>query len=136
MSVVSLLGGEGRPNVFQETCARRVAEVLSRHGFASTIFVAGEGTSSWYWTAFQFHQKEHRIEIYPKIVVMHQDEDQLYFECYMNDEFESEAALIKGFSTRLDRYLGGGTWEGPEEKGFLEVVKGKIERLFGRRETQ
>ena len=51
--------------------------------------------------SFKFDNKDHRIEIYPKIVVMHQGDR--YFESYMPSEFESEAALVDGFAQHLLR---------------------------------
>jgi hypothetical protein len=53
-----------------------------------------------------------------------------YFECYMQEEFVSEQALIEGFAVRLDRYLSGGPWAGPDEKGLPDVIKEKVSRLF------
>lgn len=133
MSIISLLGGQGDPTEFQRACSRRLAEVLSGHGLGPATFVLGEGAPEWYWMSFQIAGKDHRIEIYPKIVVMHQDDR--YFESYMPYEFKSEASLVDGFANRLDRYLSGGPWADPSEQSFAEVVKGKLARLFRGRQS-
>ena len=109
---------------FQKDCIQRIGEVFSRHHLEPPTFVRGEGSSGWYWAIFSLNAQEHRIEVYPNIVVMHRGES--YFECYMDEEWKSEEALIEGFATRLDRYLSGGSWAGPDEKGLPDVIKNKV----------
>jgi hypothetical protein len=53
------------------------------------------------------------------------------FESYMSEEFESEEALREGFAARLDRYLGGGEWAGPDEPGFWKSLKLSVKGLLG-----
>lgn len=115
---------------FQQTCIQRLGEVFSRHDLDAPSFVRGEGSSGWYWATFSLNGQEHRIEVYPDIVVMHRGES--YFECYMDEEWKSEETLVEGFATRLDRYLSGGPWAGPDEKGFPETLKEKARRIAGR----
>jgi hypothetical protein len=113
---------------FQLNCAQRVLEVFSSHGAFTPDFVLGEGSPHWYWSSFRFRQELHRIEIYPKIVVMHQGDR--YFECYLAQELVNEQTLIDGFATRLNRYLSGGPWASTDEKNLSELVKDKVSRLF------
>lgn len=116
--------------VFQRACIQKIGEVFSRQGLDAPPFVRGEGSSGWYWATFSLNGQEHRIEVYPDIVVMHRGES--YFECYMDEEWASEEALIQGFATRLDRYLSGGPWAGPDEKGFPDVLKEKVRKIARR----
>lgn len=115
---------------FQQTCILRIQEVFSRHKLEVPLFIPGEGSFGWYWATFSLEGQEHRIEVYPDIVVMHRGES--YFECYMDEEWKSEEALIAGFATRLDRYLSGGPWAGPGEKGLPDLVKERIGRVLRR----
>ena len=115
---------------FQKGCIQRIQEVFSRHALDAPSFVPGEGSSGWYWATFSRNGQEHRIEVYPDIVVMHRGES--YFECYMDEEWTSEEALIQGFATRLDRYLSGGPWAGPDEKGFPDALKEKVRKIARR----
>jgi hypothetical protein len=117
---------------FQQACIQRIGEVFSRHHLETPPFIRGEGSAGWYWATFSLEGQEHRIEVYPDIVVMHRDES--YFECYMDEEWKSEEALIEGFATRLDRYLSGGPWAGPDEKGWPDLLKERVRRI-GRRIT-
>jgi hypothetical protein len=113
----------GNPKSFQEICIPRIVGILQGHGIDARLTL-GEGSPTWYWTTFLINAREHRIEIYSDIAVMHQDDR--YFECYMPEEFENGSTLIEGFATRLDRYLSGGPWEGPDEKGLPDDIKGRI----------
>lgn len=115
---------------FQKTCIQRIGEVFSRHHIETPQFVRGEGSSGWYQATFPLNGQEHRIEVYPDIVVMHRGES--YFECYMDEEWKSEDALIEGFATRLDRYLSGGPWAGPDEKGLPDILRDKMKTIVRR----
>ncbi|HKI00414.1 MAG TPA: hypothetical protein VKK31_00395 [Thermoanaerobaculia bacterium] len=115
---------------FQQACIQRIEEVFSRHHLEAPSFMQGEGSSGWYWATFSLKGQEHRIEVYPDIVVMHRGES--YFECYMDEEWKSEEALIEGFAIRLDRYLSGGSWAGPDEKGLPDLIKQKVEKVLRR----
>jgi hypothetical protein len=115
---------------FQRVCLQRIAEVFSTHHLEEPSFVRGEGSSGWYWATFLFDGQEHRIEVYPDNVVMHRGES--HFECYMDEEWKSEEALIEGFATRLDRYLSGGPWGGPDEKGLPDLIMERVGRTARR----
>jgi hypothetical protein len=119
---------------FQQGCLRRIGEVFARHHLEEPSFIRGEGSSGWYWANFSFNGEEHRIEVYPDIVVMHRGES--YFECYMDEEWKSKEALIEGFATRLDRYLSGGPWAGPDEKGLPDSIKERIGQVLRRVRTK
>lgn len=118
------------PKEFQEACIRRVREVLIDHGLQEPLFHCEGGKSVYCSTLFKFRELAHLLEVYEDIVVMHQGEQ--YFECYMPEELKSDAALIEGFAARLDRYLSGGPWEGPDEKGLPDLIKEKVKALFRR----
>lgn len=101
----------------QDACAARLAEVLTRNGYDEIRFEYRTDGVPRYAAGFEFQGKEHEIEVYEDGPVMTSG-GQL-FESYLPEEFESEEALLDGFSERLDRYLAGGEWKGPREPGFL-----------------
>lgn len=104
-----------RANPFLESAQRAVSFVLRRHGIDPDFKTQIHNGKSWLSHSFVRNGQRYRIEIYEDSVVMHQG-DRL-FEPYMTQEFESDQAQIQGFCERLDRYLGGGDWEGPNEDG-------------------
>lgn len=116
---------------FQVAGVERVKEVLEKHGIKAE-FRLNIGAQKAYWTSFVFKGEEHTVAVYEDNANMQQGPN--LFECYMPDEFKSDASLIEGFAVRLDRYLSGGDWEGEGEEGFLGDVKKRLAQVFVRRE--
>lgn len=103
---------------FMDRAETAVSSVLKTHQIVDSSFIREDGDKTpWRHLTFFWEGEDHRIEIYRDEVVMHQG-DRL-FEPYMPREFESNEAQIRGFCERLDRYLSGGDWEGPDEVGPL-----------------
>lgn len=115
---------------FQESCAARIREVLARHGYDDVSFEYVTNGLPRYVAEIDVQGKPHEIEVYETRPVMLSGKQ--LFEPYMPEEFESQESLLDGFATRLDRYLGGGGWEGPDEPGFWQAVKLSFKGLFGR----
>lgn len=115
---------------FQQSCVERLQEVLATHGYNEVAFEYITRGHPYYLARLDFENRAHEIEVYEDGPVMHRGEE--LFEPYMSEEFESEAALREGFATRLDRYLSGGPWEGPDEPGLWESVRRYVRRLAGR----
>lgn len=105
--------------------------MLSKHGYGDVSFDYVVGDLASYTARIDFKGRQHKIEVYEDGPVMLSGEQ--LFEPYLREEFDSEEALREGFATRLDRYLGGGEWEGPDEPSLWESVKLSLRRLFGRR---
>lgn len=112
---------------FQGLCGERLSQVMLRHG-RDVSFKHVNGDPGPIAVVFEFDGRTHEIGIYEDTVNMR--EGKSLFECYMTEEFESELALIEGFATRLDRYLSGGPWEGPDETGLPDLIKGSVKRFF------
>lgn len=117
---------------FQRECARRLDETIAEHGLGRPTWSLKTDGRHRLEGHFEFEGKAYRIEIYSDVVVMHQDDDRRYFESYMPEEFRSESSLIEGFASRLDRFLSGGDWAGPDEKGSAGSIKAGFKRLFRR----
>lgn len=116
--------------IFQELAVQRLTEVLVKHGKSEAGFRYVTQGFPHFSTDFDFKGKMHNIAVFVNDVTMYEDDS--LFECYMPEEFKSESALIEGFTNRLDRYLSGGPWEGPDEKGFLDLIKEKVKTFFRR----
>lgn len=119
-------------NSFQAAAVGKIREVLDRHGIQAEDFRLNVGARKAYWTSFSFKGEEHTVAVYDDNVNMQQGPN--LFECYMPDEFKSDASLIEGFSSRLDRYLSDGAWEGEGEEGPLAGVRKRLAQVFIRRE--
>ena len=114
---------------FQQACIERLSQVLKKHKKEGSFEHQVNGLVR-FTVVFDFEGRTYEIGIYKETVTMW--EGRSLFECYMPEEFESEPALIDGFATRLDRYLSGGPWEGPAEKGLPDLIKENVKRLFRR----
>jgi hypothetical protein len=114
----------GLPNSFQQACARRVISVLSTHGINAPVLHYQRGAKEAFWLEFTLRGEECVLAIYEDEVNMFHGKALL--EPYMHAEFRTDETLIEGFASRLDRYLGGGPWAGPEEKSFSQAVQSKI----------
>lgn len=119
-----------RSREFQESCVSSIREVLARHGYGDVKFEYVTGDLPCYVAELEFQGNQHEIEVYEDGPVMLSGKQ--LFESYMPEEFESEEAFREGFAMRLDRYLGGGDWAGPDEPGFWQAVKLSFKGLFGR----
>jgi hypothetical protein len=104
--------------------------VLAKQGYGDMGFKYVTNGLPRYVAEIDFQGRPHKIEVYETGPVMLSGKQ--LFEAYMPEEFESEEALRESFAMRLDRYLGGGEWEGPDEPGFWESLKLTFKRLFGR----
>ena len=105
---------------FREPCRDRVMATFSALGLDVPGFREVED-ANYLLAEFEHRGRTHRIEIYDDSVVML--EGRHLFEAYMAKENESTQSLIDGFTTRLSRYLTGGPWEGPDEKGPIDRVR-------------
>lgn len=115
---------------FQASCVERIRGVLAEHGYADVTFVRRtDGRFRWV-ASFVFQGKRHKIEVYEDGPVMLCGKQ--LFEPYQPEEFQDKQALREGFATRLDRYLSGGSWEGPDEAGVWESLKASLKRIFSR----
>lgn len=122
----------GEPSGFQAAAVEKIQAVLEKHGIKTEGFRLNLGARKAYWASFPFRGEEHTVAVYDDNVNMQQGPN--LFECYMPDEFKSDASLIEGFSSRLDRYLSGGDWAGEGEEGPLAGVRKRLAQAFGRRE--
>lgn len=111
-----------------EAAIQRLQDVLAEHGYTENAFTYNTEGFPAYITDFAFCDQTHTIAIYENDILMYAG-NQL-FECYMREEYKSNSKLIDGFATRLDRYLSGGPWEGPDEKSLPDAIKEKAQELF------
>ena len=118
------------PNSFQAAAIEKIMAVLEKKE-AGPKFQLDAGARKTFWTSFQFNGDEHILAIYEDNINMTQGPN--LYESYMPEEFKSDEALIEGFTTRLQRYLSGGGWAGPREKGLPDVIKEKLGLLLGKR---
>ena len=118
------------PTAFQAEAMKRLAEVLRKHKILFSDFSVNRGAKTAFFTSFTFAGEEHLLAIYDDEINMTQGPN--LFESYMPNEFKSGATLIEGFETRLNRYLGGGCWEDPAEKGLADFIKEKVKYLLRR----
>jgi len=104
---------------FQKVAKKAIVDVLRERGIPQAFMEAEDADGKpWMSCVFQWSGREYEIEIFQDSVVMTSGKE--LFEPYMPREFSSADAQIIGFTTRLDRYLSGGDWEGPDEEGFVE----------------
>lgn len=114
--------------LFQELAVKRLTEVLVKHGKAQVGFRYVTQGFPHFSVDIDFQGKVHNIAVFENDLAMYENDS--LFECYMPEEFKSELTLIEGFASRLDRYLSGGPWEGPDEKGLPDLIKEKVMALF------
>lgn len=114
----------------QAACVETLLEVLRRNGYADVRFEYQSDGLPRYVARFEFQGREHQLEVYDSGPVMTSGAQ--LFESYMPGEYESEEALREGFAARLNRYLSGGEWAGPDEPGLWESVKRSLAKSFGR----
>lgn len=111
---------------FQERCFESVMEVLRRHQIGGVEIQSYKGRSPWVAVRFRYLDRDYEVGIAEDDVSMTSGPS--LFECYRRDEYESLRALSESFSGRLDRFLGGGDWDPPREKGFLLTLATKLWR--------
>jgi hypothetical protein len=100
---------------FAQRCMERIAATFRAAGRNAPEFLPDSSIDVPYFRArFEHLGKTHTLEVCRDQVTMHAGP--LLFECYMKAEWSSEDAYITGFATRLSRYLGGGKWEGQNER--------------------
>lgn len=104
---------------FQVLAEEVITEILRRHGIHCSFLPYGylDGAPS-FCASFSWKGLGHKIELYGISMVMLVGD--LLFEVYMPAEFKGDQAYVGGFGERLDRYLSGGDWAGPDEAGALE----------------
>jgi hypothetical protein len=110
-------------------CRDQIAAVLAAHGLEAPLFRGTDGRA-WLSGQFEYHGRTHVINIDDDNVVMLVGTQ--LFECYQSSEFESADSLISSFTERLARYLDGGAWAGPDEKGLREALIGVLRRMIGK----
>ena len=120
---------EGSPE-FQLSCVALLRRLLEKHGYGAVRFDYFPNDNPRYVAKIDVRGQQHEIEVYQTGPVMVAGAQ--LFEPYMPEEFESEAALEQGFATRLERYLDGGAWEGPDELGFLGSVVKRLSKFIRR----
>ncbi len=114
---------------FRRLCKERVASTFAALGLEVPLFYDVPGHQ--YAVAELKHRGQiHKIEVYDDDVVMLAGKS--LFECYMRDEWQNEDTLISGFTTRLTRYLSGGSWEGPNEERLPYKIGAAFKRLWRR----
>jgi hypothetical protein len=126
---------QAKLSFFQLHCVDHVRSVLARNGISYSGFEVEGESDPWVKAEFSFQGKPHLVQITSDMVVMWAGENaEDLYEPYMSSEFKTGRALIEGFANRLDRYLGGGPWAGPDEPGFLDFLWSGIKRVlrFGR----
>lgn len=115
-------------NAFQKSARSKLANVLAKHGIDQGFQESEDADGRpWMLCVFEWKGEEHQIEIFEETVVM--TKGRQLFEPYMPEEFTSDEAQICGFCTRLGRYLSGGTWEGPDERGWAGRILRRLRRL-------
>jgi len=118
---------------FKETCVARLNQVLYAHGFTDGAFEDDPEGLQYLRRAIHHAGRDYRIEVYDGLVVMHAVNGGYRYECYLREEFASGEAQIEGFARRLDRFLGGGAWEGPDEgDSLVDELIAWLRRFFRR----
>ena len=118
---------------FQIHCVEYLLRVLQQHDIHFSDFLVKNGGELWISSEFMFKEKKHLLQISGDHVVMWAGEQaEELFEPYLSSEFKTDRAMIEGFSSRLDRYLGGGDWAGPDEPTLPEMVRNWFRKLFRR----
>lgn len=99
--------------VFQRLAVERITAVLAAHGIPMRPFTRIAADSRWLATDFEFRGQKHEL------LVAHDDAQMdvgaARYENYAYVGDQSDESVVEEFVTRLDRYLGGGAWEGPPE---------------------
>jgi hypothetical protein len=125
-----------RLSYFQMECRDLLEGILRRHAIQNDGFAIQGCENVWLRADFQFRGRPHRIELSHDMVVMWAGENtEQLFEPYMSAEFKTDRTLAEGFAARLDRYLGGGEWAGPDEGGIWELLRSKLRRLIRGRQS-
>jgi hypothetical protein len=115
--------------VFQEACVRSINEVLSKHGSPPGDFEMALSGVERLTRAVRIQGKDYVISVSPDHVLMHSADGRSAYECYLKHELSTPESLISGFASRLDRYIGGGSWAGPDEEGLLDRILNKLRRF-------
>ena len=116
---------------FKETAVKRLNQVLSAHGITEGAF---EEAGPDHLRRFVRHKgEEFVIGVTTGMVVMESRDGRCRYEPQLRQEFSSGQAMIEGFATRLDRLLGGGPWELPDEvDSLVDKLIALGRRVFGR----
>lgn len=118
------------PNSFQQRAIERIGGILGEHHVRYSEFAPKVGGQVVFWTSFMFEGQEHVLAIFEGSINMQQGKN--LYESYMPDEFKSAEDLIEGFAQRLDRYLGGGAWQGTHEKSAVGRLASQVRKVLRR----
>lgn len=97
-----------RVATLQQLAEPALLEVLRKRRVEHEEFQTGGGRPPTRYATFKFNGDDFEIVISDNIVMT--QGDRLY-ECYERDELATDEALISCFTARLDRLLGGGSWD-------------------------
>lgn len=111
-------------------CRDRIVAVFAARDIEAPAFMKIAANRTSLSGQFRHQGRLHEIMIDDDNVVMLAGKQLL--ECYMPAEFESAESLIASFSERLGRYLDGGAWAGPNEKGIRELLVSALRRAIGK----
>jgi len=120
-----------RMSSFQIEALDRITSLLKTEGIAELSSSLHGESPAWVGIVFLHNDKEHRVEIYPDFVVMHQEEH--YYEPHLADEFKTGDALLHGFLARLTRYLTEGRWGGAREGVPFDSLKRFFSKIIARK---
>ncbi|HWM95036.1 MAG TPA: hypothetical protein VN493_30050 [Thermoanaerobaculia bacterium] len=122
-------GAAGVSGEFQAVALERVKKLLLDHGLTAPIFEYETNEAYSYFCAkFLAGGHEYDISIQEDEISLIRDGKRYSSE--MAAGYPDRMDLLDDFVVRLDRLLAGGTWRHPEEKGFLEFVRGKLGRFW------
>lgn len=116
------------PNDFQRDCIDRIVEALARNSIPEPVFEFRKADLAYFTATVQIRGIAHDIEVYRDDVVMHRGSSTL--ECFTYVKHRTSETVIGEFLERLDRYLQGGPWVTPEDKGVPDLVKERVKKLF------
>lgn len=117
------------PNEFQKKAMERVDGLLAQYGYPIPEWTFKGGKKSVVYAEVDIKDEAFMIEAWEDCVQMEADEGRRLYEIYLPEEFESKQSELEYFLIRLDRFLRGGPWAGPDETGFLESCQAFLKRL-------
>lgn len=116
---------------FKEAAVKRLNQVLYAHGIMEGAFE--EAGPDHLRRVIRHKGEEFAIGVTTGMVVMESRDGRCRCEPQLRQEFSSGQAMIDGFATRLDRLLGGGPWELPDEvDSLVDKLIRLVRRVLGR----
>lgn len=118
---------------FTEAAVRRLNQVLSSHGIVDSAFEEDPKDPKLLRRNIRHAGEDFIIAVYDGVLVMESADGRTRYEPLLREEFSSGQAMIEGFVTRLDRFLGGGPWELPDEvDSLVDKLIRSVRRVFRR----